>query len=639
MVKKLLLAVVTGLFGFGTVHAASFDCARASTHVEKLVCSTPGLSVLDERLARSYAIARKSAENSTAVVHAQRTWLSDVRNKCGDTTCLLNAYDQRITELDLLASAGMAPAAYLHYVNAKFGFELSLPASWKGYAINNGAWHGDGISDPKLKVSGPLISILHPGSTTEHPYQPIPIMVFTLSQWDQVQQESLAVGNAPIPPSELARNSLYVFALPARYNFADLEGRQEVEAIMEAHPVKAMPPQDHGADSAGAPFSCVSLADDKADGAQQLKKEVIRKAYADAGEMEKNEEDDFHAYFVDDFCVSDEHDKARNYYDYVVEGLVSERFATAVAKLVGKHYEPLPRGADGKFLITCKFANRFDAPWPTRYVIHEVLGESSNRYDDLFVGHLCDGYYHEADKLIDYGYVSAKNARALAARLQVDYAPNAQTEFGKRLVSLKDALHKRELYGVLEGNAAYIAAEMPTSECGVLVDRAIKGDHQAADQLQHDGCPYPEAACEQAYKNQDDAHAVQACTAAANLGGSNASAYLGDIYLAGRGVDRDPAKGVQWVRRAAERGNELGELDLGIAYLRGDGVTQNPREAEKWLLMAAEQGSDAQLILAKLYLDKKGPFYNSAAGMKWLRRAADHGDDSAQQLMNQLNKK
>ncbi|WP_160296756.1 hypothetical protein [Sphingomonas sp. ERG5] len=46
----MLLGLVL-LIGTAPAGAASFDCAKASTRVEKLVCSDPQLSRLDERLA------------------------------------------------------------------------------------------------------------------------------------------------------------------------------------------------------------------------------------------------------------------------------------------------------------------------------------------------------------------------------------------------------------------------------------------------------------------------------------------------------------------------------------------------------------------------------------------------------------
>ena len=69
-------------------------------------------------------------------------------------------------------------------------------------------------------------------------YQDIPVMIFTLNQWEDLWQEKFHIGAAPIPPSELGRNARYVFALPARYNFAFPPGYEEVEQIIQSKPLK-----------------------------------------------------------------------------------------------------------------------------------------------------------------------------------------------------------------------------------------------------------------------------------------------------------------------------------------------------------------------------------------------------------------
>ena len=61
-----------------------------------------------------------------------------------------------------------------------------------------------------------MISIRHPQWTAENPRQDIPIMIFTIEQWNSLQQEKFHIGAAPIGPTELNRNEKYVFAIPAR---------------------------------------------------------------------------------------------------------------------------------------------------------------------------------------------------------------------------------------------------------------------------------------------------------------------------------------------------------------------------------------------------------------------------------------
>lgn len=126
------------------------------------------------------------------------------------------------------------------YTNTRYGFNFSLPESWKGYSIVTGKWEGAAIGGPQEVIieTGPLISIRHPQWTAQNPQQDIPVMIFTLSQWDSLRQEKFHIGAAPIPPKELARNNRYVFALPARYNFAFPPGFEEVENILESNPLQ-----------------------------------------------------------------------------------------------------------------------------------------------------------------------------------------------------------------------------------------------------------------------------------------------------------------------------------------------------------------------------------------------------------------
>lgn len=129
------------------------------------------------------------------------------------------------------------------YENKQYGFSFELPLSWQNYSIVDDNWQGylitneTGQSTPD--ETGPKILIRHPMWTSQVPRQDIPIMIFTLAQWDLVSQEKLAVGAAPFGPSELGRNSTYVFGLPARYNYAFLPGFEEVDQLIQAHYFKA----------------------------------------------------------------------------------------------------------------------------------------------------------------------------------------------------------------------------------------------------------------------------------------------------------------------------------------------------------------------------------------------------------------
>src|ERR1035437_7931270 len=113
------------------------------------------------------------------------------------------------------------PPETLEYINTQYGFSFSLPTSWQGYSIVTMNWEGNMIDVQNSgKVQGPEILIRHPLWTKDVPRQDIPIMILTTAQWDLISQDKLSVSAAPIPPSELGHNANYVFALPARYNYA-----------------------------------------------------------------------------------------------------------------------------------------------------------------------------------------------------------------------------------------------------------------------------------------------------------------------------------------------------------------------------------------------------------------------------------
>ncbi|MEH7115700.1 hypothetical protein V7124_25560 [Neobacillus niacini] len=124
------------------------------------------------------------------------------------------------------------------YENTEFGFTFSLPKSWGEYQIVQESWEGISSNQNEIIENGPILLIRHPGWKEEKPKQDIPIMIFTLNQWASLGKEEYHIGAAPIGPTILGQNNKYVFALPARYNFAFLEGYEEIETILENNPLQ-----------------------------------------------------------------------------------------------------------------------------------------------------------------------------------------------------------------------------------------------------------------------------------------------------------------------------------------------------------------------------------------------------------------
>jgi len=78
-------------------YAASFDCAKAGTKVEKLICSNEKISQLDEEMAVTFKEAVKREPQT--IKEQQRNWIK-VRNSCNGENCVLEAYQNRISELN-----------------------------------------------------------------------------------------------------------------------------------------------------------------------------------------------------------------------------------------------------------------------------------------------------------------------------------------------------------------------------------------------------------------------------------------------------------------------------------------------------------------------------------------------------------
>ena len=81
--------------GGSTSTSPSFDCRKATTTVEKLICTNPELSKLDVSLAETY---KEAVSKAPSIRDDQRSWNVE-KNKCTNTDCLKTAYEDRISQL------------------------------------------------------------------------------------------------------------------------------------------------------------------------------------------------------------------------------------------------------------------------------------------------------------------------------------------------------------------------------------------------------------------------------------------------------------------------------------------------------------------------------------------------------------
>lgn len=88
------------------MQAASFDCKKAGTMVEKFICGDYRLSLYDNTLAKLYKREMNKTKDKKSIKQQQRDWLKS-RNLCEDSVCIARAYVKRINWLSSSGSSAI----------------------------------------------------------------------------------------------------------------------------------------------------------------------------------------------------------------------------------------------------------------------------------------------------------------------------------------------------------------------------------------------------------------------------------------------------------------------------------------------------------------------------------------------------
>lgn len=104
LIQQLAVMLVGIVLGqWQAAHAASFNCAKAASRVEKLICANHEVSLLDGELGDLYYYRMNRASASSAekelIRSEQKKWLKSVRDVCKDVACLRAAYETRLGQL------------------------------------------------------------------------------------------------------------------------------------------------------------------------------------------------------------------------------------------------------------------------------------------------------------------------------------------------------------------------------------------------------------------------------------------------------------------------------------------------------------------------------------------------------------
>ena len=96
-----VVVTLAASFAGQALAAPSFDCNKASTRVERMICDHPRIARLDSKMADAYRTALRDSPWASAnrrIRRDQKQWIAE-RNRCRKPRCLRQLYRQRIDQL------------------------------------------------------------------------------------------------------------------------------------------------------------------------------------------------------------------------------------------------------------------------------------------------------------------------------------------------------------------------------------------------------------------------------------------------------------------------------------------------------------------------------------------------------------
>lgn len=149
-----------GLFAGSAAQAASFDCNKARTPMEKAICSDMKLSALDDELNAAYKAALERSGSKEAIRRWQRDWLKSYAvTRCKDAACWQVQFSERIAALKNVAGSQEPAARWSgHYVRYTNGRKEIDPASItliglsgnRVFASGNALWEGPNAANGQV---------------------------------------------------------------------------------------------------------------------------------------------------------------------------------------------------------------------------------------------------------------------------------------------------------------------------------------------------------------------------------------------------------------------------------------------------------------------------------------------------------
>ncbi|GAK51523.1 hypothetical protein U14_02768 [Candidatus Moduliflexus flocculans] len=166
---KFLIAGAISLLALGSseyARAASFNCEKAATEIEKAICGNNALSDLDSEVGNTYKTLRSglSAEQAEQLKREQTRWLQQRNADCAnaDATCLSAMYQARLADLQSRLPAETVTIHLTHQLHADMP-PLFLTLTLKADDVDTNFWNVTAI-DIRDKENAPPLQTLEGGT-------------------------------------------------------------------------------------------------------------------------------------------------------------------------------------------------------------------------------------------------------------------------------------------------------------------------------------------------------------------------------------------------------------------------------------------------------------------------------------------
>lgn len=97
----LILLTISLPASLMVAHAA-VDCSRATSNIDRLLCSSSRAAAAEERMAYSFRAAVQRGVPPAQLRSTQLNWRTEIRDRCNNVDCLVGAFERRSIELDSL---------------------------------------------------------------------------------------------------------------------------------------------------------------------------------------------------------------------------------------------------------------------------------------------------------------------------------------------------------------------------------------------------------------------------------------------------------------------------------------------------------------------------------------------------------